>query len=127
MGSVYVASPERVPPSEGGHALEPEILDAAGQNRVGEQPPSLHVGLHAEHRAHEECHRPRGPRLRAARERVLYGAGPLVASIARKDLGEAVLEAPGGVEERRSYPVGLLPEAVAPEALHDERVVVRPD
>src|ERR671920_1908623 len=107
MRSVYVPSSERVPPPEGGHALEPEILDAAGQNRLGEQPPSLQVGLHAEHRAHEERHRPRGPRLRAARERELDRAVPLVASIARKDLGEAVLEARGGLEERRGYPVGL--------------------
>src|SRR5919112_3850901 len=107
MGSVYVPGPERVPLSERWDAVELQIRDPSRQNRLGEQPPSLQVGLHAEHRAHEERHRPRGPRLRAARERELDRAVPLVASIARKDLGEAVLEARGGLEERRGYPVGL--------------------
>jgi hypothetical protein len=71
--------------SEGRHAFEPQAPNALWQGRIGEQLPAFGIGLDAEHRAHEERHRTRSPRLRAARPRQLDRLGDLVPRVARED------------------------------------------
>src|SRR3712207_6009755 len=85
------------------------------------------VGLNAEHRADEQRHRPRRPRLRAAGPRQLQRLAILSARVSREGFGQATVEVRRGFEEGFGYPVRLLEEAVATKAASDQGVVVGTD
>src|ERR671916_569560 len=127
MRALYVPYPQRMALPKGRDAIEPQAPHAPGRCPALDEALALRVGLCADNRAHQERHRPRRPRLRAAGLRQLYRLANLVPGVTREDLGQPVVEVRGGVEEREGDNARLLPEAVAPEAASDEGVVVGPD
>ena len=92
--------------------------------------PHLVVGdprVEAQQRAQEQQRRRRRPRLGLARRRVAHREGHVVAAEAAEQLGQAVVEVGGRVEQALDDPVGLVHEPVAHEAGGDDGVVVGPD
>src|SRR5215210_6146832 len=117
--------------NEGRRSRLPSVRDSAhsglfGDAETTDRPPCT-VGFYAEHRAHQERHRPRRPRLRAAGSRHLNRLADLAPRVSREDLGQPVTEARSGFEDGGGYPVHLVQQAVAPQAAGDQGVVVGPD
>ncbi len=119
-------SPRR--PSASPNARRPWIDDPA--DRVGHSRVERHLsvaGLEAEHRPDEEERRAGRPGLRAAGRRVGDGEAAERPRVARERLRQPVRRERRRVEHRQRDPVRLVAEAVAGQAVGDDRVVVRPD
>jgi hypothetical protein len=84
------------------------------------------VDRQAEQRAHEVQHRAEDQLCGAQRDRIGHGPGVLVALEAAEELGHrGVAIALDRVEDAREHGEEALEVAVAPQALGDQRVVVR--